>query len=307
MNCLIEKFISIVIIAENGEQYVIDKLNQLYKYLKDTFSNYEVIVVDNKSADSTLTLLNDYSEGITIVELSRLHTTQMALTAGVDIAIGDYIVEIPSICDIEDWSLIEQLYNRTQEGFDFAFFSPQKTSFFSKVFYRILNCHFKLNREEEITSSVATISSRRAQNKVVSIGNRSVNRSVSYVLSGLNYTSIKGNIAYKSKRRVFENVSLFLDTLIFYTDILTRTMAFISIFFFCSSILFGLYSVFVKLFFSTAYGWASTVIILTIGFSGVFLMFAIIAKYLTHILNNTLETKTYIYRDIIKKNSEENR
>lgn len=301
MKYLEDNFLSIVIITVDNSKDIIEKLRKLYEFLDQTFRNYEVIVVDNNSTDSTLELLKEIKRKITIIELPCSHSTQMALSAGVDMAIGDYLIEIPDISQIRDWSVIWDLYKKSQDcGVDFVLYAPENNSLLSKLFYKILNKNIKTNGQKGLTSSIATLSSRRGQNKVASGGRKSVNRNVSYVLTGLDYVVIEGKERYVNRRGMAENVGLFVDTLIFYTNVITRLMSFISIAFLCIAILTAIYSIVVFNLFETVAGWTSTVLILEVGFAGVFLMFAIISKYLDYILKNTLLTKNYIYRDVTK-------
>lgn len=301
MKYLEDNFLSVVVITADNSNEIIEKLDNLYDFLDSMFRNYEVIVVDNNSVDSTLELLKQVKRKLTIIELPCSHSTQMALSAGVDMAIGDYLIEIPDISQIRDWNVIQELYKKSQDcGVDFVFYAPESNSLASKLFYKILNNNIKTNGQKGLTSSIVTLSSRRGQNKVAGGGRKSVNRNVSYVLTGLNYAVIEGKERYVNRRGMGENIGLFIDTLIFYTNVITRLMSFVSLAFLGIAILTALYSVVVYNLFDTVAGWTSTVLILEVGFAGVFLMFAIISKYLDYILKNTLLTKNYIYRDVMK-------
>lgn len=196
---------------------------------------------------------------------------------------------------------IMEMYKKSQEGYDFVFLTPKKLRKSSKIFYNILNKYFKNSFNEDISSSVMTLSSRRGQNKVAEVGKRIINRNVAYVLSGLKSSSIVVDMNYKNNRGFSENLMLMFDALIYYTDaimLFTQRLAFI---FFA---LFGLgviYSLITRIVRETVEGWASLFIVLSLGFFGIFLILSIIIRYLHHILQNSLNSKDYIYRLANKK------
>ena len=68
-----------------------------------------------------------------------------------------------------------------------------------------------------------------------------------------------------------------------------------------TSVFFIFYSVYLRFTGHPVEGWASTVIIISIGFTGVFLIMGMIIRYLDNILKNTSRSKPYIYRHIEKK------
>jgi glycosyltransferase involved in cell wall biosynthesis len=210
MKNLEENFISVIVIVHNDELLISTKLNNLYIGLSDRFKYFEIIVVDNYSKNSTTQLLSDISFPITNVSLSSLQSTQQALTAGVEIAIGDYVAEVPDIvyCDVEQ---IYTLYQTSQKGNDFVFLSPIATPFLSKAFYKLLNRIFINKLNFPFFSSLITMSSRRGINKTSEVSKRNINRNVSYVLTGLKCKSIESDVKYVNRRSLSDNISLMLN------------------------------------------------------------------------------------------------
>jgi glycosyltransferase involved in cell wall biosynthesis len=126
MNYLETNFLSVVIVARNENNMIESQLNMLFREIKKHFKNFEIIVVDNASNDGTSEILKNYSEKMTIIELPFCHSEGMALAAGVDIAIGDYIVEIPYIDGTLDISLIYKMYEKLIGGVQILFSACQK-------------------------------------------------------------------------------------------------------------------------------------------------------------------------------------
>ena len=296
-----QNYISVVLVVNEENKKIITKIQNINEILKNNFKNSEIVIVDNTSKNSSLESLNTLDFKHTEIKLPIKHRTQQALNAGTAIAIGDYILEIEDISFDIDYNKIMEMYKKSQEGYDFVFLTPKKLRKSSKIFYNILNKYFKNSFNEDISSSVMTLSSRRGQNKVAEVGKRIINRNVAYVLSGLKSSYIVVDMDYKNNRGFSENLMLMFDTLIYYTDAIMLFTQRLAFGFF---ILFGLgviYSVITKIVKETVEGWASLFIILSLGFFGIFFILSIIIRYLHHILQNSLNTKDYIYRSVDKK------
>ena len=296
-----QNYISVVLVVNEEKKEIITKIQNINKILKNNFKNSEIVIVDNTSKNSSLESLNTLDFKHTEIKLPIKHRTQQALNAGTAIAIGDYILEIEDISFDIDYNKIMEMYKKSQEGYDFVFLTPKKLRKSSKIFYNILNKYFKNSFNEDISSSVMTLSSRRGQNKVAEVGKRIINRNVAYVLSGLKSSSIIVDMNYKNNRGFSENLMLMFDTLIYYTDaimLFTQRLAFVFFALFGMGVIYSLVTRIVK---ETVEGWASLFIVLSLGFFGIFLILSIIIRYLHHILQNSLNSKDYIYRSVNKK------
>ncbi len=296
-----QNYISVVLVVNEENKEIITKIQNINKILKNNFKNSEIVIVDNTSKNSSLESLNTLDFKHTEIKLPIKHRTQQALNAGTAIAIGDYILEIEDISFDIDYNKIMEMYKKSQEGYDFVFLTPKKLRKSSKIFYNILNKYFKNSFNEDISSSVMTLSSRRGQNKVAEVGKRIINRNVAYVLSGLKSSSIIVDMNYKNNRGFSENLMLMFDTLIYYTDaimLFTQRLAFVFFALFGMGVIYSLVTRIVK---ETVEGWASLFIVLSLGFFGIFLILSIIIRYLHHILQNSLNSKDYIYRSVNKK------
>lgn len=296
-----QNYVSIVLVVNDDNDQVVKKIKEIKEVLDNNFNNSEIVIVDNTAKITPLESLKSLNFKYTEIKLPIKHRTQQALNAGTAIAIGDYIVEIENISFDIDYSKIIEMYKKSQKGYDFVFLTPKKSRNSSKIFYNILNKYFKNSFNEDINSSVMTLSSRRGQNKVAEVGKRIINRNVAYVVSGLKSSSIVIDMDYKNNRGLSENLILMFDTLIYYTD---SIMLFTQRLSFGFLGLFGLgviYSLITRITKETIEGWASLFIVLSLGFFGIFFILSIIIRYLHHILQNSLNSKDYIYRSVDKK------
>ncbi|HCC23186.1 TPA: glycosyltransferase [Candidatus Falkowbacteria bacterium] len=139
--------ISIVAPVYNEEE----NINYFYRELKAVLTalkkDYEIILVNDGSRDSSLIKmigLQKNDPAIKIIDLSRNFGHQIAISAGLNHAIGDLIVIMDS--DLQDPpAVIPDLIKKHEEGFDvvYAVRRKRKENIFKRTaysaFYRILN------------------------------------------------------------------------------------------------------------------------------------------------------------------------
>jgi len=93
---------------------------QLETSLQTLTEHFEIILVDDRSPDnwwSHIETLQDKYSSVQGLRLSRNYGQQIAITAGLAAARGDYVVVMD--CDLQDSpSLIPELYAKLQEGYD---------------------------------------------------------------------------------------------------------------------------------------------------------------------------------------------
>jgi glycosyltransferase involved in cell wall biosynthesis len=112
--------LSIVVPAFNEEAVITETAKRLLK-LVDRMSaavDVEVVFIDDGSRDQTLAHLREIAEQhpqVKVVALSRNFGHQIALTAGLDVAEGDYVAVIDA--DLQDPpELIEDMYRMAAGG-----------------------------------------------------------------------------------------------------------------------------------------------------------------------------------------------
>lgn len=93
---------------------------QLETSLRTLTEHFEIILVDDRSPDNWwlhIEALQDKYPSVQGLRLSRNYGQQIAITAGLAAARGDYVVVMD--CDLQDSpSLIPALYAKLQEGYD---------------------------------------------------------------------------------------------------------------------------------------------------------------------------------------------
>jgi glycosyltransferase involved in cell wall biosynthesis len=290
-------------VVRNDAGVVGRKLTELHGALAGLFKHFEIIVVDNFSRDNTGEVLDGLGFPLTVITLPRLHNVQAALTAGVELAVGDFLVEVPDLAPDIDFGVIESLYEACQDGNDFVFLSPGRISAGSSVFYGLMNRYFRGAVSERFVSSVVTLSSRRGQNKASDRGTKMVNRNVSYVLTGLKCAVVKANIRSRNRRRLRDNISLMVDTMIYHTNYVANFAVVVAGVFLLISVAAFVAAIVLFFVMNTANGWASQFAFTAGGFAVLSALLAVVCKYLSHLMKGELQ-RTYTFSSVERKGSD---
>ena len=123
-----KNFISIVVYLKNVE----DKIDKFSKdidlFFRDKFLSYEFVFVDDNSNDKTKEKLKEISDtlsgNVVVVDLAYEHGIELAMLAGVDFAIGDFVFEFDSIDINYDLNEIMKIYEKSMQGYDIVAASP---------------------------------------------------------------------------------------------------------------------------------------------------------------------------------------
>jgi dolichol-phosphate mannosyltransferase len=120
---MVEKqLLSVVVPVYNEEASIFETVKRLQKLRDDLAQELrvELIFVDDGCKDQTLThlrILAGQGQSIKIISLSRNFGHQIAITAGIDFAGGDYVAVIDG--DLQDPpELIAEMYRKALNGFD---------------------------------------------------------------------------------------------------------------------------------------------------------------------------------------------
>ena len=98
--------ISVVIPAYNEEKVIISTLKEAREFLTNNFDDFEIIVVDDASKDSTLEFINNFP-GIIVLRNLRNHGKGYTIAKGVKKAKGDWIL----FMDADNSTRITELNN----------------------------------------------------------------------------------------------------------------------------------------------------------------------------------------------------
>jgi len=166
-------FISVVGIIPDSAYVLKSVLSKTHKVLKESFQDFEIILVNNGLSydfDNALNDLEDIYSHIRVLNLSKSIDSNNAIVAGLDHANGDYII----VMDMDVFpELIAELYQKTQENNDVVYvrFRDRKMPFLKKsifkLFYYIMDKYSDI--QIDFNMSDTRIISRRALNSILRV------------------------------------------------------------------------------------------------------------------------------------------
>ena len=300
-----KNYVSLVLYVHDNVNIIEKTILELDTLLSENFTNFEMILVNDFSQDGSVdkvrNIKNQLNATVSVLNLSYHHGLELAMTSGQKMAIGDYIFELDTLN--VDYSLTEliNIYHTSLKGYDIVALSPKKkASLFNRIFYGLLERSSLLKMR--LYTETARIISRRAINRV-GILNTSVNyRKATYHYSGLPTKNVFYVPIADSK---YNELSFGTKFNLAY-EIMIRYSHIASVISIGMSLLFFVFSVFMIGYVIASYiivqniasGWTTTMMFLTISFSGLFLVLSMILKYLDMLLRDRTINKSYVYDTI---------
>ena len=308
-------FVSVVSIIQNMGKTIDSYLNDLYLHLEEHFSDYEIVLIDQCSKDETIVTLERALKkipSIRLIELAYPVHKDIALGAGLENAIGDFLVIINPITD--PVNCIYKIVKQCKQGSDIVIgVAEQKRS----LPYRVIRPWIqfilhKIGYDLPPNTTPLRCLSRRCVNTVTQTGRFHHQLYVRIAKSGypnstFNYKLIKDT---KNKHTLRQGLNEAVHLLVFNS---TKTLRWMSILGLAGSILaflIAFYALLIKFFKENVIeGWSSLVMFMSVLFALLFAILAFFGEYLGRLLDDRSEQRDY---DVVsEKNSsvmqEENR
>lgn len=307
--------LSVVAPMYNEESCIGAFITETLSVLSTHFQNYELILIDDGSSDRTVQVCLPFIEknpSIRLIIFSRNYGHEIASTAGIDHALGDYVVLMDS--DLQHPpALIPKMVQKMQEGhYDVVCASRTNRaseSWFKKttaaLFYRLSKRMTGFDLAGD-TGNFRLISRKVVNSlKLMKESNRHLLMMFAYI--GYHAATVPYEVpprfAGKSKYTLRKLVSLSFDSIISFSARPLHMMSILSIF--ISVIMMG-YAGFIliqKLFThqQLADGLASVIFLIAGLFSILFLFLAVISEYISRILVETKNRPLYYIKQMIQK------
>ena len=190
-----KNFMSAVLYVHNDEAVLADFLRTVMGVLEDNFEHSEIICVNDHSQDDSAGVVREISKGaesatVTVLNMSYFHGIEAAMNAGMDLAIGDFVLEFDACVPDFEASEIMRVYRRSLEGYDIVSASPDtRQRFTSSLFYRVFN------RFTDFPYQLGTerfrVLSRRVINRISSMNKTVPYRKAVYANCGLKTANIR--------------------------------------------------------------------------------------------------------------------
>jgi hypothetical protein len=131
-----DSFVSVAMVTLNDAAFILPRLHELYAYLKETFVDFEIVIVDQHSKDGTAKLIEGELERCTSVRLIELAfpvAFDVAMAAALENSIGDFVVVFSPGQD--PVSCLGALVQQCKSGSDIVVgVAPQRDSLAYRIF-----------------------------------------------------------------------------------------------------------------------------------------------------------------------------
>lgn len=303
-----ESFVSVVTVINRFTADSLSRLAEIQSELDKNFSDYEIILVVQKSLQNVLSnrieqILKDIP-CVRYLQLSSDVNSDVIWSAGTENAIGDFIICF-DLCN-DPVSLIKESVEICRKGNDVVVGTTKQNHSLAYQIIRPLSGWLLKLIDYHLPKDATTFRclSRRALNSVLDTGKfyqqffMQIQKS-GYGQTELQYTSLNNT----DKRTVTGAVKSTLRLMVFNSTSPLRIMSFLGLTGSTLACLFSLYSIILNLFKNDVVeGWTSTVFIISLLASMQFVILSFIAEYLNRILVEQANANGYSI--VFEKNSQ---
>ena len=304
-----KNFASAVIYVHNAENRIGEFLKTIVEVMESNFEHSEIICVNDCSDDNSVTVIKDISEhasttSISVVNMSFFHGLELAMDAGMDMAIGDFVFEFDNTFLDFHPEMIMKIYRHSLTGYDIVSASPaRRERISSRMFYKAFDRFSELSYN--MTTESFRVLSRRIINRIKSMNKTIPYRKAIYAGSGLKTANLEYDVIGDANKSVDskENryrAGLAIDTLILFTELGYRFSFWMTSLMILISVFMIVYTLIVYSIGHPIAGWTTTVLFLSVAFLGLFGIMTIIVKYLQIIMDMIFKRKHYIFESIEK-------
>ena len=303
-----KSMVSVILYLGDAPQESWDFLKNVCAEVESVFEHYEIVAVNDSRQNTADYIREQYRESgmlaaLTLVNLSVRQGVERAMNAGIDIAIGDYLYEFDNIHAGLPEGIVEQAFRRSTEGYDIVTAMPEGSEQgTSRLFYRIFN-RFSHSGGKVGTDGMHLLS-RRAVNRLHAINSYIPYRKAAYAASGLKTANVDYKPVTPFRSVEDDRVGKAMDALILYTDAAYRLSLFIAFFMLAVALIAGIYTLVIYLSMKPVAGWTTTMVLSSAGFSGTFLLFAIVIKYLSLLVDLIFHNQKYLVASVDKVQNE---
>ncbi len=263
--------ISLVVPVYNEENLVDELIRRSLKVLTELPMEYEILLVDDGSQDSTLAKLLQHrnkNNRIKIIALSRNFGHQAAFTAGLEYAKGDYIAMMDG--DLQDPpELINKMYLKLKSG-EFDIINGKRKSKKEKINRKIITSVFhKLFTKVSGFREIENVGNFSMMNRNALNGLLALKEKIRYLPGMRSFVGFKqGFVEYvreerkegKSKMSIWKLFALGADAIFSFSKLPLRICLFLGIIGIVVFLFAGIYVLIAKIFGFAVLGWSSTLL-----------------------------------------------
>lgn len=288
-------FVSVVVTVYNGEEFIADFVEETSAVLQEHFRLHEIIIVENGSEDRTASIIADLQKRVKNVQmycLPRWRSDQIALVAGLDNAVGDFIVMMDPMADPPQ--LIPNMLRKAiEKRAEIVYALPAERVVAEKLYDRVRSRFLNLiafvnDIELPLATSTYRLFSRSVLNYMLAAHDRHRIIAVAEALSGYRYQTLLYDRAFRSKpkrRRLnIPVVSMALNLLLSASTRPLRLITVMALGVSGMTLLFACYVIASHMFVEpAARGWGPLSLFLSFLFFLMFIILAVMSEYIARI------------------------
>lgn len=299
-----ECFVSVVVPIYNDSDIIESYINDAIPILKENFSDYELILVDDDSEDNTVDIIKQILKKVNCIRLIRLSRSfgqEIAISAGLESAIGDFAVVM--LADSDPPELIPNIVNLSRKGAGIVYgvkkhrkHDPLLLRLGAFLFYWLVNNILKLKLPKNSTHF--RVLSRQAVNAMIRVKDRfrylhTLSSHVGYSNKSFVYETICRRKKMR-KKNIGDSINLAINIIIANTNHPLRMVSFIGL---CISILNLLYICYIILVYfikeKVVEGWITQSMQMSVMFFFIVLILTILCEYIGRLIVETENRPLY--------------
>ena len=304
-----KNFASAVIYVHNAEERIDSFLKMVIKVMEENFERAEIFCVNDASDDESLSVIRQVSRmstqtSISVINMSYFHGLELAMDAGVDMAIGDFVFEFDNTNLNFDPSVVMEIYHHSLRGYDIVSASADaKEKFTSRLFYRIFDRYAELSYK--MTTESFRVLSRRVINRIGAMNKMIPYRKAVYANCGLKtdhirYRVVENKDGITDRKEKGYRMGLAVDSLLLFTEFGYRFSVAMTVLMMLMSVFMTAYSLIMYFILHPVEGWTTTILFLSVAFFGLFGILTIVVKYLQLLIDIVFKRKHYSFESIEK-------
>lgn len=297
----IECFISVAVAVENCGGGIEDFIESLTALLRSRYTNYEILLVDNRSTDNTaakIERLLSRIPNLRLIQLSQKYDIDTVYTAGVQTAIGDFVVLMqPGHDPIAE---LADMVRMSRGGSDIVMGVSSRNP---AAGYRMMRWLFRVLFSRIVDYSVPsnytgyTVISRRAVNALMNYNCRNRSLFVRMTQIGFTYSSYIYQSSFNSpvmRRNIFNGIEAATKLLVFNSFAPLRIISMAGFLGSICSLLACVYTVAIRLFKNNVIeGWTTMMLLVSGLFTIMFIIMAFQSEYLARLLEEQYQRSEY--------------
>lgn len=297
--------LSIVSPVYKSEGTITELLRQITSSVSVITDDYEIILVEDNGGDRSWEIIKDQAQKnkkIKALRFSRNFGQHYAITAGLEVATGDYVVVLD--CDLQDNpSYIAQMMAKVNEGYDIVYTRKEtrKHSLFknitAKVFFYVFN-YLSDNQTADARIGNYTLLSRKTVNEFLKIKDK--RRHYLMVLRWLGFKAGYIDIVHekrfsgKTSYTIGKLINHAIDGITSQSDKMLRLSVKVGFMFFIVSLLTSVFVAIRYFLYGAFYGWTSLIIVSLLSTGLILMSSGVLGIYIGKIFEQVKDRPLYI-------------